>query len=655
MKRLWVIAALAARLCAQPPVAPATESIGSARGESYGDYLITNSWEAGYRFSEVGGNVGTYRSDVNYGNGIRLFGARFTMNSKDGHGRFIDEVLVNIQGLGNDPYEFANWRVAKNKLYRYDGVWRRNDYYNPALPIIQGSHFLDTIHRLQDHDFTLFPQSAVRFFFGFSRVTQSGTGLSTVNFNDSTANIFPVVADIHRSQNEIRFGNEFRLAGIRINWMGTEEWFHEDVPLVQSTLSTGLFPDGSTLSQFTRTQPYDGTTPSFRGSILREQGRLWAINGRFTYSHGTRFFTTDETAVGTSRFGGALNRQTLVDGNGHRPVMTANLTLSLFPTERLTITNHTAYHDLRMYGDAEFTQIDNATLSEDFVSFQYLGVRTFTNATTANYAWTKKISLRGGYQYAERRIRSEERRSELGFNQTIPGDQTSHLNAATAGVRLQPWGPLTLLFDGEFGRTDRPFTPISQGDYHGLSARAMYKKKALTLSAVAQSDYNLNSATLSVYSSHTRRYAVDASWALKAGFSLEAGYSRLHLDTAGGIAYFVSFQLIQGEQSLFYSNVHTGQLGVRFAVRNRADFYLGYSGIFDVGDNNHPAGASLAVFQRVQTFPMGYQAALARVSIRINKKLRWNAGYQYYGYREDLMPTQGYRANTGYTSLLFAF
>jgi hypothetical protein len=44
-----------------------------------------------------------------------------------------------------------------------------------------------------------------------------------------------------------------------------------------------------------------------------------------------------------------------------------------------------------------------------------------------------------------------------------------------------------------------------------------------------------------------------------------------------------------------------------------------------------------------------------RLSIRITSKLRWNTGYQYYGYREQFSAAQDYRANTGFSSLAFSF
>src|SRR5215471_6091360 len=115
-----LLAALAGAAMAQPVVAPTPETVGTARGENWNNYNITNSFETGYRFAEVSGNDGKYRSDENYRNGVRLLSSSFSMNSKDGRGGLFDEVLLNTLGLGGDPYESAILRIQKNKLYRYD-------------------------------------------------------------------------------------------------------------------------------------------------------------------------------------------------------------------------------------------------------------------------------------------------------------------------------------------------------------------------------------------------------------------------------------------------------------------------------------------------------------------------------------------------------
>jgi len=45
----------------------------------------------------------------------------------------------------------------------------------------------------------------------------------------------------------------------------------------------------------------------------------------------------------------------------------------------------------------------------------------------------------------------------------------------------------------------------------------------------------------------------------------------------------------------------------------------------------------------------------ARLSIRISRQMRWNAGYQYYGYDEQFTALQNFRANTGYSSISWSF
>src|SRR5438093_12606387 len=142
-------------LSAQQVVAPTPAAVGSSRGQNVEDYNVVNSFELGYRFARTDGDRGAYRSQVNYGNGVRLLGTSLTVNSRDGHGRFFDEIVLNTIGLGNDPYEAARLRIQKNKLYDYNMLWRANDYFNPALPIADGQHFRDTRRTLQDHDLTL--------------------------------------------------------------------------------------------------------------------------------------------------------------------------------------------------------------------------------------------------------------------------------------------------------------------------------------------------------------------------------------------------------------------------------------------------------------------------------------------------------------------
>src|SRR5689334_2586764 len=89
---LILTAALACR--AQDTVAPTPGTAGPRRGDNWGDYNVVNSFETGYRFLSLSGNQNKYRSDENFGSGVRLLSSFFSLHSKDGHGPLFDELVI---------------------------------------------------------------------------------------------------------------------------------------------------------------------------------------------------------------------------------------------------------------------------------------------------------------------------------------------------------------------------------------------------------------------------------------------------------------------------------------------------------------------------------------------------------------------------------
>ena len=72
-----------------------------------------------------------------------------------------------------------------------------------------------------------------------------------------------------------------------------------------------------------------------------------------------------------------------------------------------------------------------------------------------------------------------------------------------------------------------------------------------------------------------------------------------------------------------------------------------------------PTGAgvdsALPALQAAQTFPVRFLSPQVRLSIPIGNRVRWNAGYQYYGYNEQFSSLQDFRAHTGYSSISWSF
>ena len=666
--QLAICIAGTAFLCrAQQTVAPTPEQVGPTRGDNVSGYNIVNSVETGYRFESVSGSIDKYRSDENFGDGIRLLSGSLSINSKDGHGRLFDELQFSTGGLGGDPYEWATVRAQKNRIYQYDFSWRSNDYLNPGLVTDGGAgvHLLDTSNTLQDHNLTLFPRYWISFTLGYSRTVQSGEGFSTVQLFDttgpfdSTGQVFPLFTNVHRSQNDYRLGGELHWLGFTLNWMHGWEDFKDDTPL-QSSTSSPLGAPGSvaTLNSFSSSQPNHGTSPYWNVALFK-RARWLDVNSRFTYTSGQHDFVSTETAIGTNQFGALQNQQILTSGNARRPVATGNLNLTILPTSKWTVSSHTSIYNVRTEGNSAYLQYDNATQSADLLYFQYLGIRTIESGLDVQYQARKWLDVFGGYDYTDRRIGASPQFAFSGSSAPAPYIQTNLLNSGILGLRTRPVKGLTVSINGELGEANHPFTPKSDKDYHALEARAEYKLKSLRISAQMKSAYNVNSISLSSYSSHARIYSGTGSWNPRSWLSLDATASKTHVDTLGGIAFFAGGNLFQNQLSYYVSNLYAATFSTHL-THKRFDLWLGYSRVQDLGDGRlQPTatiiGPNLTAFETAQTFPLKFQVPQARLSVQIHERLRFNCGYQYFGYHETFSTGENYAAHTGYTSLLWSF
>jgi hypothetical protein len=667
LKRYYVLFAVCCALQAQQVVAPTPDQTGSPRGTTLGDYNVTQSFETGYRFSFVGGDGGSYRSDVNYGNGLRLLGSNLAVESKDGHGHYFDEIVLNTSGLGNDPYEAVSLRIQKNSLYTYDMVWRLSDYYNPGLTVAGGNHLMDTSRRLQDHDLTLLPQSHIRFHLGYSRNTEDGPALSTAQEFDANGVGYPVFTNVRRQWNEYRLGADVDFAGFKFTVLRRWDDFKDDTPAsLFGVVAAGTPSDQTVLQQFNRSNPVHGSNPGWLGNLFTRR-KHWSVNARLTYISGQRDFALDENAAGIGQFGSPATRQILVSGDAVRPDLAGDFSISFFPTDRLTIVNNTSISDNRIDGQSSYSEVLTGFNLGTTIYFRYLGIRTVTNSTDANYRLNNWLSFYSGFHYSDRRVGTVE---DPAFSDSTTYEVTNIQQAGTFGVRFRPIKPLTFNLEGEVGRTTAPLTPVSLRNYHTLGGRVDYRLKKLQLSTSYHEVYNVSPPigfALEEFDSHSRNYSANASWSPKDWFSLDASYMKLHLDSLTGLQFFagVTRPTYQTSySSLYISNIHAANLGIRFAIRKRADLYVGYSITKDVGDGRAaavPAGVTnpiQALLSSVQTFPLTYQSPLVRLSIRITPKIRWNAGFQFYDYAEEFglfSYYQNFHANTGYTSVMWSF
>ncbi len=99
------------------------------KGIDQGNYNIKQSVEFGYRFTDLNGSLETYDTMVNLQSGFRLLGFTTEMRSLDQHATFFDRLYFSNFGYGGDPNNVSQLRIAKNKWYEFNGMYRQDQNY----------------------------------------------------------------------------------------------------------------------------------------------------------------------------------------------------------------------------------------------------------------------------------------------------------------------------------------------------------------------------------------------------------------------------------------------------------------------------------------------------------------------------------------------
>src|SRR5215467_13786633 len=93
-------------------------------------------------------------------------------------------------------------------------------------------------------------------------------------------------------------------------------------------------------------------------------------------------------------------------------------------------------------------------------------------------------------------------------------------------------------------------------------------------------------------------------------------------------------------------------------LARRATLCLSYRINKDGGQGNRVSDPAGTPGFLVTSYPMSFQSPEGRLAIKINRRLDWNIGYQYYNYNESAVVgprPQNYHAHLPYTSLRLYF
>ena len=688
-----------------------------ADGDEAGDYTVTSSIELGYRGLRVGGDLDKYQSDLNYKTGPRLFDTSLLMRAKEGRGPLFDTLLVTSTGWGGDPQGGVRFSLEKSSFYRFDGNYRKFTYFRalnnfanpfyvaPSLPSDpkRGWHSTNTDQQVGDFDLTLLPKNErVSFRLGYSPTRYSGPAFTSWHYGGDD---FVVLSNNKSRSHEFRVGADWKLGPVVFSLLQGFRRFRDESTLDNNSLNLGANPTTATsalLYSLNREAPIKGTTnyTQFTGHTLL--ARKLDLTGRFVYSASKTEFDWKESATGANfntritNIPGAINPPNILTlgrwnftGGANRPAVRGDFGATLLFTSKFRISNTFSFDRFNTSGSDFYAGVFSmtrtngtgaVTLLPTGTSYELSKFRKIADTVEGDYRFNDRYSLHLGYRYGTTRVEEFGGGANLGNNGAVPLAPSSaleenHTHAFIGGLKARPVKSWTLFANVERGVADGVLTRVGQYDYTNFRVRSRYtpnRRLALNLSLVTRDNSNPSSVegvSLEDFgvSVKSRVFASSVDYTPDSRLSVSGGYNYQWVNSDAVVRYTYAAPPAAAPangfytgHALYYVRLNYFHLDVTAQPFRRVTFFASYRINRDEGQGGRVSNMPGGLF--VSSYPMSYQSPEGRLSLRLNRRLDANFGYQYYNYNESefrqigyAVPPQNYHAHIPYASLRFYF
>ncbi|MEZ5307998.1 MAG: hypothetical protein R2684_12705 [Pyrinomonadaceae bacterium] len=641
-----------------------------ADSDSDSNFDVRSSIEFGVRGKKIEGDVNKYRSDLNYGAGVRIFDSTLQLEAKNKDMPF-DSLLVTGSGWNADPNGFARISMEKFGWYRFDSSLRRLSYYNNLPNLADGEHTRNTKRNLGDFDLTLLPQNEkLKLRFGYSFNKQTGPGTTTFDYDRDE---FPILANFDSNANDLRLGADAKIFGIDVSFTESYRRFEDRTSLRIDELQLGNNPSpNASLGTFSRYMPEDGTVWSSQLNLHKNIANRFEFTGRMLYSDSRVDFRFKDLLTGTDRSGNTINLdETNVEGQTKRPQFLGDFGVSFFVNDWVSISNTFSSNNYRITGANQLLQAVTRTTAggtplpqsvTNTAIYRFVNFKRITNTLEADFDVHRNFSFYAGYRYSKRQVdlNGIDRNLVSSSVSDFAEDDQNSTNTFIGGVKVAPvYKKWTIYADLEKGESDNVFTRLSNYNTTNFRLRNIFRPtQDLTANLTFQFKNNDNpSRTDTVpptdFFADTKAKILSASlnWNPAAEFSLNGGFSHNRVDNETAV--------------IFPAGGPTGQGFSRYQMRTNSfnidawfkphKYVSGFAAYRIVKDNSYGEFFSAADFLIESGYPMSFQSPEARFTVRVTDNIDWNVGYQYYKYSEQVNAAQRYSAHLPYTSLRIYF
>jgi hypothetical protein len=503
-------------------------------------YAVHQSVDLGVRVVDSFGSGAMYDTLVNLQSGPRILSQTLDMHAVvNTYHFFFDDLMETSSGYGGDPYNVTTLRMSKGKLYRFQGLFRRDRQYfdydlldNPLVPagvtsngytfpqVASSPHLFNTVRRMTDVSLTLFPVSKLSFRAGYSHNTDEGPSYSSQhngaeapylqNWRNSTDTwmgavdwkpIPKTMLTYEENVTHYKGDTNWGLAGLNLqlaNGMPVTLGFDNQTPPScadgnQPIISSSTTPPTANATcsgylQYSRFAPIRTLLPTEEFRFQSSSIKNIQMNGEVRYTGGTMNLPAyNELFNGLDNMGKRVF-DTAGYANGKRVDVSADFGIIWQLSEKFSLADQFDFLDFRQPALSNLSEVDFLGTSmllppgpaqPPAITFgsAFLGMKTKTNTLTATWEPFSRASISLGYRYQDRDLRWVMPLSTDALPNGTSYTFPTHENAGILGFALQPTRQWRINAKLEASFDDKAYTQISPRQLYHYHIQSRYKPR----------------------------------------------------------------------------------------------------------------------------------------------------------------------------------
>ena len=583
-----------------------------------------NRWKAGFS-----GNEDLYRSQLDLGEGPKLFSGVLSIFAPNNSNRFFDRLELRMNSWGGEPYNTARVRAVKTGIYELRFDYQNVAYFNSvpffANPLfeqgnLESQHQFDISQRFARVELTLRPGKRVSPFVAYQRTGRQGPALTTLRA-DGDEFLTRLAVDTH--SDDLNFGVSFTASQFSLRLEQGFRWYRDTSTFLSPGFQGGnsdrpIFGRDVVLNNYQGSNDVEGTIPFSTAVGVYQPFDTLLLRGKVSYSMADVNSSFSEVIDGTffsfplQAFYQGSEQQAL--GAAKRPNLFGDVSVTWQPFERLRILERLNIRRSHVSGSA---QIQNAFLNVDpllqpgiidrLETSSFLDTFLSRNSTSQElqgiFYVSRQFSVRAGHRFEHKEVQLPER---------FAWDR----NVLILGTTYEFSARNTLALEYELGRTDQAIFRTDVVDFYRLRLRGRFHPmESLQMSgSVTMFDHDNDIPEIDL-TSRQRNYTLQFTYTPLPRISVSGAYERSNIDSD---LLFTVPQDFQTDRSIYAERGDYANLFLSLLLRN-ARLDVGYS-----------------VWGTVGNFPLNYHQPMARLEVPLGERFIAYGQWNYYDYKEKV-------------------